>query len=184
MRKSGCMVVLAAALALMPAGAMAQHEHSHAAPEKFGRVHFPISCKPEVQPTFTRSLALLHSFAYPTQRTLAGGLNSGSTGPAPVQVASITRVQRAPKPSRGRPRDRHTDQELPSRRPVVWPSTARVTTRSATNRPPLARQQCHMLAVHARGKDATGALPGVPLYSAPWTSGGACSWGAGPWTVD
>ncbi len=66
MRTSGCTVVLAAALALVPAGAMAQHEHehSHAAPEKFGRVHFPISCKPEVQPTFTRGLALLHSFAY------------------------------------------------------------------------------------------------------------------------
>ncbi len=66
MRTSGCTVVLVAVLALVPAGAMAQHEHehSHAAPEKFGRVHFPVSCKPEVQPTFTRGLALLHSFAY------------------------------------------------------------------------------------------------------------------------
>ncbi|HYY51241.1 MAG TPA: hypothetical protein VE755_00145, partial [Myxococcales bacterium] len=46
--------------------AVAQHEHdhSHPAPEKFGRVHFPTSCNAQVQPVFERGLALLHSFAY------------------------------------------------------------------------------------------------------------------------
>jgi tetratricopeptide (TPR) repeat protein len=53
-------------LALVPARAPAQHEHdhTHAAPERLGRVHFPTSCKPELQETFERGLALLHSFAY------------------------------------------------------------------------------------------------------------------------
>ena len=66
MRTSCCTVLLAAALALVPARAMAQHDHdhTHAAAEKLGRVHFPTSCKPEVHVDFTRSLALLHSFAY------------------------------------------------------------------------------------------------------------------------
>src|SRR6266571_26998 len=50
MRTSRCTVALTAALALLPARAIAQHEHdhAHAAPEKLGRVHFPVSCKPEV----------------------------------------------------------------------------------------------------------------------------------------
>jgi len=66
MRTSRCTLFLAATLALVPARAVAQHEHdhAHAVPEKLGRVHFPTSCKQEVQPTFERGLALLHSFAY------------------------------------------------------------------------------------------------------------------------
>src|SRR5881409_2354908 len=58
--------LLAAALALTPGWAFAQHEHDdgHVAPEKFGQVHFPTSCNPQVQPVFERGLALLHSFAY------------------------------------------------------------------------------------------------------------------------
>jgi tetratricopeptide (TPR) repeat protein len=57
---------LAAALALVPCSALAEneHDHSHAAPEKFGQVRFATSCNPEVQPAFERGLALLHSFAY------------------------------------------------------------------------------------------------------------------------
>jgi len=46
---------------------MTQHDHeqhAHAAPEKLGRVNFPTSCKAELQPAFTRAVALLHSFAY------------------------------------------------------------------------------------------------------------------------
>jgi len=39
-------------------------EHSHSAPEKLGRVSFPISCAPAVQEQFDRGVALLHSFAY------------------------------------------------------------------------------------------------------------------------
>ena len=57
--------VLAAALALVPGWAFAQHEHDgHPAPEKFGQVRFPTSCNAQVQPVFERGLTLLHSFAY------------------------------------------------------------------------------------------------------------------------
>jgi tetratricopeptide (TPR) repeat protein len=66
MRTSLRTFVLVATLAAPPAQALAQHEHdhAHAAPEKLGHVQFPTSCSPEVQPTFTRGMALLHSFAY------------------------------------------------------------------------------------------------------------------------
>jgi len=42
----------------------AQETHSHSAPEKLGKVSFPISCTPSVQEQFDRGVALLHSFAY------------------------------------------------------------------------------------------------------------------------
>ena len=42
----------------------AQETHSHRAPEKLGKVSFPISCLPVVQDRFDRGVALLHSFAY------------------------------------------------------------------------------------------------------------------------
>src|ERR1700692_4670443 len=42
----------------------AQEIHSHRAPEKLGKVSFPVSCKPAVQEQFDRGVALLHSFAY------------------------------------------------------------------------------------------------------------------------
>jgi tetratricopeptide (TPR) repeat protein len=42
----------------------AQETHSHSAPEKLGKVSFPISCTPAVQEPFDRGVALLHSFAY------------------------------------------------------------------------------------------------------------------------
>jgi tetratricopeptide (TPR) repeat protein len=44
--------------------APAQETHSHNAPEKLGKVSFPISCTPAVQEPFDRGVALLHSFAY------------------------------------------------------------------------------------------------------------------------
>jgi tetratricopeptide (TPR) repeat protein len=58
--------VLAATLAVAPAGALAQgeHDHVHPVPEKLGSVHFATSCNPEAQASFLRGLALLHSFAY------------------------------------------------------------------------------------------------------------------------
>jgi hypothetical protein len=64
--------VVAAALALVPWQALAEHEHDHAqmAPDKFGQVHFPTSCKREVQATFEHGLALLHSFAYAKAATV------------------------------------------------------------------------------------------------------------------
>jgi tetratricopeptide (TPR) repeat protein len=42
----------------------AQETHSHPAPEKLGKVSFPISCTPAAQKQFERGVALLHSFAY------------------------------------------------------------------------------------------------------------------------
>lgn len=44
--------------------AYAQEMHDHPAPEKLGKVSFPISCSPPVQEPFNRAVALLHSFAY------------------------------------------------------------------------------------------------------------------------
>jgi tetratricopeptide (TPR) repeat protein len=41
-----------------------QETHNHGAPEKLGKVSFPISCTPAVQEQFDRGVALLHSFAY------------------------------------------------------------------------------------------------------------------------
>ena len=60
---------LASILALSLAcslSAVAQHEHHQegAPPAKLGAVHFENTCKPEVQPTIARSVALLHSFWY------------------------------------------------------------------------------------------------------------------------
>jgi len=43
---------------------LAQEIHNHSAPEKLGKVSFPISCAPAVQEQFDRGVALLHSFAY------------------------------------------------------------------------------------------------------------------------
>jgi len=42
----------------------AKETHSHGAPERLGKVSFPISCAPAVQEQFDRGVALLHSFAY------------------------------------------------------------------------------------------------------------------------
>jgi len=66
MRLAARAFVLMAALTLVPGRALAQHEHdqTHPMPEKLGRIHFPTSCQPEIQPSFERGVALLHSFAY------------------------------------------------------------------------------------------------------------------------
>jgi hypothetical protein len=51
----------------------AQEAHSHSAPEKLGKVSFPISCLPTVQQRFDRGVALLHSFAYtPAENAFRG----------------------------------------------------------------------------------------------------------------
>jgi tetratricopeptide (TPR) repeat protein len=55
--------ILLALLFLLPFS-LAQETHSHSAPEKLGKVSFPISCAPGVQEQFDRGVALLHSFAY------------------------------------------------------------------------------------------------------------------------
>ena len=51
-------------LLFLTAFASAQETHNHGAPEKLGKVSFPTSCAPAVQPQFDRAVALLHSFAY------------------------------------------------------------------------------------------------------------------------
>lgn len=64
--------ILAVALALgwMPLSLAADegHSHHHAAGEKLGSVHFPISCGAEARESFDRGLALLHSFGYEESR--------------------------------------------------------------------------------------------------------------------
>ena len=59
-------MVLMAAFAAFIAPAVAQHEHEHPAgdPDKLGKVNFPISCDPAVQPQFSSAVAMLHSFWY------------------------------------------------------------------------------------------------------------------------
>ena len=51
-----------------------QETHSHSAPEKLGKVSFPISCAPAVQQQFDRGIALLHSFAYTAAETTFQGV--------------------------------------------------------------------------------------------------------------
>jgi tetratricopeptide (TPR) repeat protein len=60
-----CTIAPALALfALYAADARAQAAHQHAAgtAEKLGRVHFPTTCKADVQPRVERAVAMLHSF--------------------------------------------------------------------------------------------------------------------------
>ncbi len=59
-------MVLMAVFAAFIAPAVAQHEHEHPAgdPDKLGKVNFPISCDPAVQPQFSSAVAMLHSFWY------------------------------------------------------------------------------------------------------------------------
>ncbi len=55
--------ILLALLFIVPFSS-AQETHSHPAPEKLGKVSFPVSCSPAIQEQFNRGVALLHSFAY------------------------------------------------------------------------------------------------------------------------
>ena len=45
-----------------------QHEHAGAPPERLGTVHFETTCSADVQPTFDRAVALLHSFWFAAAR--------------------------------------------------------------------------------------------------------------------
>ncbi len=53
-----------AGMVLGAVGLRAQHEHESVAPEKLGKVHFPISCSAAAQQQFERGVAILHSFGY------------------------------------------------------------------------------------------------------------------------
>ena len=44
--------------------ALAQHEHPAGDPTKLGKVTFPVSCDPSLQPQFSSAVAMLHSFWY------------------------------------------------------------------------------------------------------------------------
>jgi hypothetical protein len=64
-----CMVLLVGVCAAFVQPAVAQHEHpagDHPAgdPSKLGKVSFPVSCEPSVQPQFSSAVAMLHSFWY------------------------------------------------------------------------------------------------------------------------
>jgi hypothetical protein len=45
--------------------ALAAHEHTHPPALKLGTIRFATSCSAAAQPSFTRAVALLHSFAFP-----------------------------------------------------------------------------------------------------------------------
>jgi tetratricopeptide (TPR) repeat protein len=58
------MVLIPAFCATFVALALAQHEHPAGDVGKLGKVNFPISCDPAVQPQFNAAVAMLHSFWY------------------------------------------------------------------------------------------------------------------------
>ena len=59
-------VIILSLGALLVRPAVAQHEHEHPAGDvgKLGKVNFPVSCDPSVQPQFNSAVAMLHSFWY------------------------------------------------------------------------------------------------------------------------
>ncbi len=67
------------------------HEDARQAPEKLGKVTFPTSCDPKVQPKFERAVALLHSFWYREAREAFENVlaDDGSCAIAAWGVASI-----------------------------------------------------------------------------------------------
>ena len=56
--------VLFGLLLAWPAAAQTDHA-GHGGGDVFGHVHFPTSCRPDVQADFDRAVAMLHSFFYP-----------------------------------------------------------------------------------------------------------------------
>jgi hypothetical protein len=58
------MFLIASACAAFAPPVLAQHEHPAGDPGKLGKVNFPISCDPAVQPQFNSAVAMLHSFWY------------------------------------------------------------------------------------------------------------------------
>ena len=58
------MALILSGCAAIMAPAVAQHEHPAGDPGKLGKVSFPVSCDPSVQPPFSSAVAMLHSFWY------------------------------------------------------------------------------------------------------------------------
>ncbi len=57
-------LVIAGAWLTLAAPIIAQHQHPAGEPEKLGKVNFPVSCDPKLQPQFSAAVAMLHSFWY------------------------------------------------------------------------------------------------------------------------
>jgi len=63
MKRLTCIsMVLAGVCAAFVAPVAAQHEHPAGDPGRLGKVNFPVSCDPSVQPQFSSAVAMLHSF--------------------------------------------------------------------------------------------------------------------------
>jgi hypothetical protein len=58
------MVMFLSLCSVLAPPALAQHEHPAGDPTKLGKVTFPVSCDPSVQPQFSSAVAMLHSFWY------------------------------------------------------------------------------------------------------------------------
>jgi tetratricopeptide (TPR) repeat protein len=67
MRLTSTCLAFLLALPLAAAGVGARQDHSHHG-EALGTVHFETSCSADVNPAFTRAVALLHSFGYEEAR--------------------------------------------------------------------------------------------------------------------
>src|SRR5579863_6292423 len=59
-----CTLLFVGVCAAFVPPAVAQHEHPAGDPSKLGKVSFPVSCEPSVQPQFSSAVAMLHSFWY------------------------------------------------------------------------------------------------------------------------
>jgi len=57
-------MVLIAICATFAVRTVAQHDHLAGDPGKLGKVNFPVTCDPAVQPQFSSGVAMLHSFWY------------------------------------------------------------------------------------------------------------------------
>jgi hypothetical protein len=57
-------VLMAAACTIFVVPTIAQHEHRAGDPSKVGKVSFPVSCDPTIQPQFNTAVAMLYSFWY------------------------------------------------------------------------------------------------------------------------
>jgi hypothetical protein len=55
-------VLLAVLYAAFVAPVAGQHEHPAGEPGRLGKINFPVSCGPSVQPQFSSAVAMLHSF--------------------------------------------------------------------------------------------------------------------------
>jgi tetratricopeptide (TPR) repeat protein len=58
------LMIIAVVCATLAAPGLAQHEHLAGDPGRLGKVNFPTSCDPAVQPQFNSAVAMLHSFWY------------------------------------------------------------------------------------------------------------------------